>query len=72
MTQPRFRTDAWSRMVIYWDSIAGRIYSIYWTPSLAEPFQLLESGIFYPQNSYTDQVQRVEQSGFYKVGVELE
>ncbi len=59
------------RMVIYWDSVTGRVYSVYWAPSLAAPFQLLGTNICYPQNSYTDQVERVEQSGFYKVGVEL-
>jgi hypothetical protein len=60
------------RMVISWDSITGRVYSIYWSPALTTPFELQDDGIQSPQNSYTDRVERVEQSGFYKVGVKLE
>ncbi|MBN2703416.1 MAG: hypothetical protein JXR23_04310, partial [Pontiellaceae bacterium] len=60
------------RLVLRWESVSGRMYSVYWTSSLAEPFELLESDIPYPKNSYTGSVEQAEVSGFYKVGVELE
>jgi hypothetical protein len=60
------------RMVIGWDAVTGRVYQVYWTPSLGEEFLPLEPTVSYPQNSYTDRVERVEQSGFYRVGVEIE
>lgn len=57
-------------IVINWESVADRVYNVLWTPSLAEePFQPLETGIQYPQNSYTDTVHTVESSGFYRVVV---
>ncbi|MDF7801032.1 hypothetical protein P4C99_16265 [Pontiellaceae bacterium B1224] len=60
------------QVVLRWDSTTGRVYRVYWTPTLGTDFQPLEPPVHYPQNSYTDQVDRVEQSGFYKVGVEFE
>jgi hypothetical protein len=59
-------------MELYWSAVTNRVYSIYWTPSLSSPFEMLESGLVYPQDSYTDQVERGELTGFYMLGVELE
>jgi len=56
-------------MVINWESITGRVYNVYWTPSLMEEFQPLGIGIQYPQNSYTDTVHSAESSGYYRVVV---
>ncbi|HSR88278.1 MAG TPA: hypothetical protein VLL07_04940, partial [Pontiella sp.] len=58
-----------SHIIINWESVTGRIYTVLWTPSLHEPFHPLEIGIQYPQNSYTDLVHTAESSGFYRVVV---
>ncbi|HKL22945.1 MAG TPA: hypothetical protein VJ904_14150, partial [Tichowtungia sp.] len=58
--------------VLTWNSVTGRVYSVYWKRGLSEGFQPLETGIRYPQNSYTDSVHQAESCGFYKVGVELQ
>jgi parallel beta-helix repeat protein len=56
-----------NHLVITWKAVTGRVYNVYWTPSLMEEFQPLELGITYPQNSYTDLVHSAESSGFYRV-----
>ena len=58
--------------VVRWNAATGRVYSIYWTPSLTNGVQALETNIHYPRNSYTDSVHDAESSGFYRVGVGLE
>ncbi|MDF7809536.1 hypothetical protein P4E94_19015 [Pontiellaceae bacterium B12219] len=58
-------------MVLFWDSVSNRVYNVNYANSLSEPFQTLETGIRYPQNSYTDRVERAESSGFYQIGVGL-
>ncbi len=62
-------TGTLSHIIINWESVTGRVYNVLWTPSLMEPFQPLEIGIQYPQNSYTDTVHSVESSGYYRVVV---
>lgn len=64
-------TDVDGAFVVTWDSVTGRVYSIWWKNGLGKSFQPLETGICYPQNSYTDTVHSVEGCGFYKVDVEL-
>ena len=59
------------RIIINWEAVTGRVYNVLWTPSLSEPFQPLETGIQYPQSSYTDTVHTVESFGFYRVVVML-
>ena len=56
-------------IIINWEAVTGRVYNVLWTPSMMEPFQPLEIGIQYPQNSYTDTVHTVELTGFYRVVV---
>ncbi|VGO12920.1 hypothetical protein PDESU_01474 [Pontiella desulfatans] len=58
--------------VIDWQSVSGRVYTVEWTDSLTNSFQTLETGIAYPQNSYTDTVHSAESGGFYNLKVELE
>ncbi|MDF7801518.1 hypothetical protein P4C99_18720 [Pontiellaceae bacterium B1224] len=60
-----------SGMVINWNAIEGRTYSVKWTDSLTNVFQTLETGILYPQNSYTDTVHSAEGDGFYQADVQL-
>lgn len=54
-------------LVINWEAVKGRVYNVLWSQSLLEPFQPLEIGVLYPQNSYTDTVHTVESAGFYRV-----
>jgi hypothetical protein len=58
--------------VISWESVTGRVYSVWWKNCLGKSFQPLETGISYPQNSYTDMVHSAEGCGFYKIDVELD
>ncbi|NLX25725.1 MAG: PKD domain-containing protein [Lentisphaerae bacterium] len=54
-----------------WTSVEGRTYSVFWSPALDTDFELLQDGIEYPQNSYTDTVHSAESAGFYQIGVRL-
>jgi hypothetical protein len=65
-------TCADGHFILNWDSLLGREYSVYWSESVAKPFQLLEDCIRYPQNSYTDSVHNAESGGFYKIDVKLD
>ncbi|MGE4488967.1 MAG: putative Ig domain-containing protein [Kiritimatiellales bacterium] len=56
--------------ILTWPSAEDRFYTIEWTPTLTNIFQTLETGIAGPQNSWTDTVHSIEQSGFYRVRVE--
>jgi len=58
-----------THFVIEWTAVTGRVYNVLWTPSLAQEFQPLETGIQYPQHSYTDTVHSAESSGYYRVVV---
>jgi hypothetical protein len=55
--------------VLNWIAVEGRIYTIEWTPSLTENFQTLETGILWPQNSWTDTFHAVETRGYYRITV---
>lgn len=58
--------------VITWESIDGREYSIWSRGDLTlGGFTLLEPGITYPVNTYTDAVDQVQGLRFYKMDVKL-
>ena len=57
--------------VVEWPSVAGRFYSVRWTDSLTNSFQILEDNMEFPQGSYTDTVHHVDGQGFYEVDVRL-
>ncbi len=57
--------------VITWPSVQGRLYGVYWTDSLMNAFQALETDIPYPVNSYTDTLHSANSGGMYKVDVKL-
>ncbi|MCU0857856.1 MAG: hypothetical protein MUC65_05560, partial [Pontiellaceae bacterium] len=64
--------DSIGGMVIRWQSVSNRTYGVYWTGVLTNSLQLLQDGIDYPQNSYTDTLHQAESSGFYKIEVQLQ
>ncbi|MCK4563950.1 MAG: hypothetical protein KAU94_04695, partial [Verrucomicrobia bacterium] len=57
--------------VVKWTAVADRIYDVLWTPDLARGFQILETGIAHPVDSYTDTVHSARSSGYYMVAVRL-
>ncbi|MFA7369398.1 MAG: hypothetical protein WC334_07115 [Kiritimatiellales bacterium] len=67
--QSRFELRQTDRYVLSWNPIEGRVYTVEWTPSLSENFQTLETGIVWPQNSWTDTVHAVEVRGYYRITV---
>ena len=68
-SQSRFELRRTDRCVLSWNAVEGRIYTVEWTPSLTESFQPLETGILWPQNSWTDTVHAVETRGYYRITV---
>jgi hypothetical protein len=61
-----------SGFVVEWGSVSGRVYDIRWNADLAGSFELIQSDIPHPQNSYTDTVHGTEGSGFYRIDVRLQ
>jgi hypothetical protein len=61
-----------SGFVISWEPcVTGRWYEVLWISELTDSPLSLAGSIEYPQNSYTDTTHSAEDSGFYKVRVEL-
>ncbi|MBN2704500.1 MAG: hypothetical protein JXR23_09845 [Pontiellaceae bacterium] len=57
--------------VVEWLSVEDRVYSVLWRGSLTNANDVLQDGIEYPQNSYTDTVHTAESAGFYQIEVQL-
>jgi hypothetical protein len=57
--------------VIEWTSVEDRSYSVGWGKTLTNDYNVLEEGIEYPQNSYTDTLHNAESTGFYQIEVQL-
>lgn len=55
--------------VLTWPAVEGRIYTMEWTPSLAEPFQPLETNLVWPQSNWT--APATNPAGFYRLRVRL-
>ena len=55
---------------ISWAAVSGRVYSVYWTDDLLQPFVLLDSDA--EGGSYTDTQNTTNSVGFYQITVELE
>ncbi len=55
---------------LQWNAVSGRVYTIYWTSSLLENFQTLETNI--TGNAFTDLIHSAESKGFYKIDVRIE
>jgi hypothetical protein len=67
-----FRTS-WTNepgFVVQWNGASGRVYSVWGTTNLSGGFLPLETNILWPQNRWTDTVDRA--GGYYRVDVELE
>jgi len=56
---------------LQWQSISGRVYSVYFSTNLLTGFQPLESNIPWPTGSFTDAVHSAQGQMFYKVEVQL-
>lgn len=70
-SQSRFDLRQTDHYVLNWNTVEGRVYTIEWTPSLMEPFRMLETGITWPQNIWTDTVHSAEVRGYYRISVRL-
>lgn len=57
---------------IYWNSVSGRIYNVYWTSNLLDEFTLIQSNIHWSAGSFTDEIHTDEVQGFYIIDVSLE
>ncbi len=55
--------------VVNWNSVSGRVYSIYGTLNLMSGFQCLESNIPWTRNSFTNQAG--DRRNFFKIDVRL-
>lgn len=55
---------------LYWAEKPGRVYSIYWTPDLRKPFNLIASGL--TTGSYTDSQHTGGSPNFYRIEVEID
>ena len=61
-----------SGFVIQWaPSISNRLYNVNWSTNIMTGLQPLAAGIEYPQNSFTDTVNGVENQSFYNVEVQM-
>jgi len=57
--------------VIEWPSFTNRLYTVTWEPDLTNGFQILQGGIEFPQNSYTDTVHHTDSKAFHRVRVQM-
>ena len=63
--------DNAGRPTLRWPPVAGRTYTIEWTPSLFQAFQTLETLTDWLQDSWIDTVNPPGSGGFYRIRVEL-
>ena len=56
--------------VLVWNATGGHEYDIYWSTNLLGGFDLLQKGIYYPQNSYTDNIHAAVDTGFYQISTQ--
>lgn len=59
------------KFVLSWDSEEDRIYSVWRGENLFLPLELVEEGIGYPGNSYTETIESGQDKCFYKIDVKL-
>jgi len=55
--------------VFDWNTVSGRIYSVYWTTNLLNAFQPLETNIPWTRSSFTNATSAPQ--GFYKLNVQM-
>ncbi len=56
---------------IEWTSVAGRVYSVYWTDELTNDWQVVTNGLHHSRNSWTNAGDSAHDTGFYRVTVEM-
>jgi hypothetical protein len=64
-----------SSMELHWDSVSGRLYNVYWSSNLLDGvsgFRLIGSNIPWTANGFTDTVHNAENTGYYRIEVQLE
>ncbi|NLX26271.1 MAG: hypothetical protein GXY61_09985 [Lentisphaerae bacterium] len=54
-----------------WNSVSGRVYSVWWSSDLMDEFQCIDSNILWSADGFTDTVHRADSTGFYKLEVRL-
>lgn len=62
--------DAAPDSVIRWDSVSGRVYSVYWTSNLVSGFPVLPFASNLTSGVYTDLLHTAEE-GFYRIQVQV-
>ncbi len=55
--------------ILQWNTISGRVYSVYWTTNLLSGFQCLDSNIPWTRADFTNST--AVPCGYYKIGVQL-
>ncbi len=65
-----FIVEDLSGSTLYWTAKPGRIYSIYWTDDLDQPFIPIATGL--TTGSYTDNLHAGDSANFYRIQVELD
>ncbi len=55
--------------ILTWTAATGRIYSVYWTPALTQPFVQLQSNL--TAGVFTDTVHQADAEAFYRLKVEV-
>ena len=61
-----------SDSVLGWNTISGRIYSVWWSTNLLNGFEHIRRKIPWTMNTFTDTVHGAGSRGFYKIEVQLE
>ena len=57
---------------LWWNSVSGRVYGVWWSPNLVHGFLPLDTNILWSSGGFTDAVHGAESEGFYKIDVRLE
>jgi hypothetical protein len=65
-----FAVESMEVPAIYWTSVTGRTYSVYWTDDLSQPFLRLASGL--SGGSYSDSLHPTNDCNYYFIEVEME
>lgn len=56
--------------ILQWDTVSGRVYSVYWATNLISGFQPMATNIVWPQNSWTNPA-GIQSEGFYRLKVRM-
>ncbi len=56
-------------IMLTWQARSNRVYSVYQTPDLAQPFQPTQTNIAWPQSCYTGQM--LQATGFYRMDTRI-